>query len=284
MSQVDLHIHTTASDGRLNPPDVVRLAASRGLRVIAITDHDSVAGIAPALDAARNFPRLRVIPGLEMSTNVPKAEIHILGYFVDHHHPELLAILERLRTSREKRAQKMIQKLGGMGIHIKWDRVRELAGDGSVGRPHIARAMLELGCISSFSEAFAQYIGRNGPAYVEQEKLTPGEAIRLITKAGGVAVLAHPANIGRLEEFLTRFKEEGLAGMEVYYDGYPPEVVKQLLMLSHKYELLPCGGSDYHGFGKDNETPLGEAEVPLECAEQLIAMAGAQRWELTQIQ
>ncbi len=148
-NQVDLHLHTTASDGRLRPAEMVRLVANMGLKVIAITDHDSVEGIPEALKAAHEFPSLTVIPGVEMSTDVPHGEIHVLGYFVDYTDASFHETLQRLRNSRVIRAQRMVDKLAGLGVHITWARVAELAGDASVGRPHVAQAMLEKGFVSA---------------------------------------------------------------------------------------------------------------------------------------
>ena len=156
---VDLHLHTTASDGRLAPEEVVRLAAEKGLTVIAITDHDSVEGVQPALEAATAFPSLRVIPGVEINTDAPGGAVHILGYFMDYEDEEFQTTLKELRQSRELRAHQMIDKLEGLGVHVEWQRVQELAAGGSMGRPHIAQAMLENGQISSFEEAFIRYIG-----------------------------------------------------------------------------------------------------------------------------
>ena len=192
MSKVDLHIHSTASDGRLNPADIVRQAAERELSVIAIADHDTVDGIAPAIEAAKAFPKLKVIPAIELSTDVPQGEVHVLGYFIDYADREFHVILERMRHSRLYRARGMIAKLKNLGIHIDWERVQEIAGEGSIGRPHIAQAMLEKGYITSFKEAFDKYISRDGPAYVEREKMTPVEAVELLLQVNGLPVLAHP--------------------------------------------------------------------------------------------
>ncbi|MFQ5924821.1 MAG: PHP domain-containing protein, partial [Dehalococcoidia bacterium] len=192
--KADLHLHTRASDGRLTPGEVVALAAKKGLSVIAITDHDSIEGIAAALVAAESFPSLRVIPGVEINTDIPDGEIHILGYFIDYHSKELKQTLQRLRHAREIRAQRMIAKLAKLGIPVEWRRVKELAGGGSIGRPHIAQAMFEGGYIPSLQEAFKRYIGRQGPAYAERERLSPVEAVELVVKAGGLPMLAHPAN------------------------------------------------------------------------------------------
>jgi len=271
--KVDLHIHTTASDGRLTPEEVVRIAAKQGLSVIAITDHDSLAGIEPALLAAESVPSLRVIPGLEINTDTPNDEVHILGYFIDYHNKGLNQTLERLRDSRESRARKIVAKLGELGIDIAWYRVLELAGGGSVGRPHIAQAMFERGYIPSFQEAFIKYIGRQGPAYVKRERLSPQEAAKLVVKAGGLPVLAHPANIDDLEELLVELKQAGLVGLEAYYDGYHRKMIDGLVSLAAKHGLITSGGSDFHGLGGDNEALLGGIDVPFHCAERLIAMA-----------
>ena len=271
--KIDLHSHSTASDGRLSPEELVKLAVDRGLSVIAITDHDSVEGIEPALLAARDLPPLQVIPGVEISTDIPQNEIHILGYFVDYHNLELKETLERLRNSRKVRAQRMLAKLANLGIHIEWERVQELAGEGAVGRPHIAQAAFERGYVSSLKEAFIKYIGRNGPAYVEREKMTPTEAVELIVRVRGLPVLAHPADIDNLEELLPELQKVGLVGLEAYYDGYPLNVKRHLASLAHKYGLVATGGSDFHGIEGSNETPLGGVEVPYECVEQLLKIA-----------
>ncbi len=275
MSRVDLHIHSTASDGKLEPADVVRGAAERGLAYIALADHDTVSGIAPAQEAAKEFPKLKVIPGVEISTDTPDGEIHILGYFVDYNDPEFKAALDRFRNSRLARARGIVDKLNKLGIHIDWQRVEEIAGDSSIGRPHIAQAMLEKGYIASFKEAFTDYIGRDGPAYVEREKMTPAEAVAIIVKAGGLAVLAHPFTAGEPEAMIRELKPAGLAGIEAYYDNYSAEEIDQLVGLAQKYNLIATGGSDYHGIEPANETAIGGAEVPLESAERLIALAKA---------
>ena len=271
--KVDLHIHTTASDGRLTPEEVVRTAAKQRLSVIAITDHDSLAGIEPAILAAESVPSLRVIPGLEINTDTPNDEVHILGYFIDYRSKGLNQTLERLRNSREARARKIVAKLGELGIDIAWHRVLELAGGGSVGRPHIAQAMFERGYIPTFQEAFIKYIGRQGPAYVKRERLSPQEAAKLVIKAGGLPVLAHPANIDDLEELLVELKQAGLMGLEAYYDGYHRKMIDRLVSLASKHGLITSGGSDFHGLGGDNEAPIGGIDVPFDCAERLIAMA-----------
>jgi len=273
MSKVDLHIHSTASDGRLEPEDIVHKSAENGLTVIAIADHDTVDGITSALVAAKAFPWLKVIPCVELSTDVPSGEVHILGYFIDYTSQELLATLKRLRNSRRERAKGMVAKLGSLGIHIEWQRVQEIAGSGSIGRPHIAQAMLEKGYIASLKEAFTEYIGRGGPAYVEREKMTPVEAMELILQAKGLPVLAHPFTINDPETLVIELKAAGLVGIEAYYDGYTADEISRLVNLADKYGLIASGGSDYHGLDVSSETMIGGADVPIKSAEQLIALA-----------
>ena len=269
---LDLHLHSTASDGRLSPEELVWTAAHLGLAVISLTDHDSVDGIAPALKAAQSYPTLKVIPGVEVSTDVPHGEVHILGYFIDYANPELVIKLAAFRNSRKVRAQRMIAKLATMGVHVEWNRVEDIAGTGSVGRPHIAQAMLEKGYVPSQREAFAKYIGREAPAYVEREKMTPEEVVELITRVGGLAVLAHPAEIDDLEQLIPRLQRVGLIGMEVYYNNYPPRTTQYLASLAHKHALIATGGSDYHGIDNATETPIGGVAIPPEGVDRLLAL------------
>ncbi|MFC1929192.1 PHP domain-containing protein [Chloroflexota bacterium] len=273
MSKVDLHIHSTASDGQLSPAEVVGKSAEAGLTVIAITDHDTVDGITPALEAAKTLPKLKVIPGVEISTDIPKGEVHVLGYYIDYTSPELLTNLERMRYSRQGRAQGMVAKLRDLGIRIEWQRVQEIVGSSSIGRPHIAQAMLEKGYIASIKEAFTKYISREGPAYVEREKMSPVEAVELILQAKGLPVLAHPFTVNDPETLVIELKAAGLVGIEAYYNAYTPEEINRLLSLADKYGLIATGGSDYHGLDASAETMIGGANVPIESAEQLIALA-----------
>ncbi len=273
MSKVDLHIHSTASDGRLSPAEIVHTSVELGLTIIALTDHDTVDGVAPALAAAKAFPRLKVIPGVEISTDMPTDEVHVLGYFIDYTDYKLQATLERMRHSRQQRAQRMIAKLGNLGIPIEWQRVQEIAGSGSIGRPHLAQAMLEKGYIASIKEAFTNYIGRDGPAYAARDKVTPPEAVRLILRCNGLPVLAHPFTINDPETMVVELKAAGLVGIEAYYDNYTAGEINRLVSLAHKYNLIASGGSDYHGLDAVTETMIGGADVPMEAAEQLIARA-----------
>ncbi len=273
MSKVDLHIHSSASDGLLSPTEIVRKSVVLGLTIIALTDHDTVDGIAPALAAAKAFPQLKVIPAVEISTDVSADEVHVLGYFVDYTAYELQIALERMRSSRQQRARGMIAKLGDSGIHIEWQRVQEIAEGGTVGRPHLAQAMLEKGYIASIKEAFTKYISRSGPAYVERDKMTPQEAVELILRSNGLPVLAHPLFISDPEKLVVELKAAGLVGIEAYYDNYTADEIERLVSLANKYNLITSGGSDYHGLDASTETMLGGTDVPMQAAEQLIALA-----------
>jgi predicted metal-dependent phosphoesterase TrpH len=273
VSRVDLHIHSSASDGRLSPEEVVGESVRRGLSVIALTDHDTVSGVAPALAAARVFPELTVIPGVELSTDVPQGEVHILGYFIDYNDGELLARLERMRNSRRERAQAMIAKLRDLGVSIDWSRVQEVAGEGSVGRPHLAQAMLEKGYVASLREAFDSYLGRGGPAYVERRKLTPAAAVELVLRVKGLPVLAHPLTVSDPEALVIELKAAGLVGIEAYYKDYSAADIGELLSLAERHHLVVTGGSDYHGLDNESEVMIGGAPVPLSAAERLMALA-----------
>jgi predicted metal-dependent phosphoesterase TrpH len=272
VSLVDLHVHSNVSDGWLTPPELVGKAAGLGLKVLSLTDHDTVDGIAPALQAADGFPDLLFIPGVEISTDLPDGEAHILGYYIDYADLELGEALERFRNSRQMRARRMVEKLAGLGIEIDWERVQEIAGEGSIGRPHIARAMLEKGYIDTLEQAFKQYLGHGGPAYVERDKMTPEEAVTLVLRAGGLPVLAHPFTAGDPEEMVARLKTAGLVGIEAYYKDNTPEQTQNTLDLAARYGLVATGGSDYHGIDA-SEVEMGGVEVPMEAVENLARLA-----------
>ena len=273
MSQVDLHVHSTASDGKLSPSQIIARAAEIGLKVIALTDHDSVDGIIPALEASKAFPSLTFIPGVEISTDLADGEAHILGYFIDYASPELAKLLQKSRDSRSGRGKRMVEKLNALGVKIEWARVQQIAGDGAIGRPHVAQAMMEKGYIKQFEEAFDKYIGHGGPAYVEREKMTPEEAVSMIVNARGLPVLAHPFTVKDPEAMVISLKKVGLIGLEVYYKDNTPRQTANALLLAKKYGLIPTGGTDFHGIGDGNEVRLGGTEVPMSSAERLIKMA-----------
>ena len=266
---VDLHLHTTASDGRLSPRELVRLAADRGLKQISVSDHDTTEGLAEAFQEAEEHTGLRIIPGIELSTDIPGNEIHMLGYFIQYQEEPFQEVLRRFREGRVHRARQMVEKLAALGIELDWERVQEIAGDGAVGRPHIALALVEKGYCKEPKDAFPEYLGRNGLAYVERSKLTPAEAIQMLLKVGGVPVLAHPAYLSELEAAVPELKAAGLLGMEVYYANFTPEKVRYLERLAAEYDIIPCGGSDFHGLGNTGEALPGSMGPPLSTVERL---------------
>ena len=271
---IDLHLHTLASDGRLSPTELIQLVANQGLETISITDHDSTEGLAEAYEAAKKFPYMRIIPGIEMSADIPGDEVHVLGYFLDYHDVEFQEMLTELRRGRVGRAQVMVEKLVALGKPVEWERVLHFAGDGTVGRPHIALAMVEAGYFKEPKEAFEEYLGNDGLAYYDRPKLNPTESVAMIRKVGGVPVLAHPTFMNDMEAGIASLKKEGLVGMEVYYAQYDDDTVRHLARLAREYDLIPCGGSDYHGLGNTGE-PLPGTLGPPEKTVKLLEDAAA---------
>jgi 3',5'-nucleoside bisphosphate phosphatase len=272
VSTVDLHTHSTASDGVLAPAQLVALAVARGLRVLALTDHDTVAGL-DEVTAAADTAGLQLIPGVELSTHVTSGEVHVLGYFVDPANATLTGALARFRDARANRAQTMVEQLTAAGAPIAYARVAALAG-GAIGRPHVARALVEAGHATSVNDAFARYLVRGRPGYVERYRLTPPEAVRLIRAAGGVAVLAHPYSVADLEATLPELLAAGLGGLECYYGDYDDAQHQALLAVATQHHLVPTGGTDFHGPGLAHQRPLGGTAVPPEIVAQLTA-----RWQ-----
>ncbi len=270
MSRVDLHIHTTASDGTLTPTEVVQTAIENGLSAIAITDHDTTGGLEEALAAAEGTV-LEVVPGIELSAEHGSGEAHILGYFVDRRDEALQEMLAVLRRARRERARKMIGKLAGMGVIVSWGRVQEIAGDSSAfGRPHIAEALREKGYVDSINEAFYRYIGLDGPAYVARYKLTPSQAVEIVRAAGGLPVLAHPWH---QRDMIVSLSACGLVGLEACYPRYSDEEREELASLAERYGLIVTGGTDFHGYADDGDLTLGDVPVPPDSLERLRAMA-----------
>jgi len=266
---IDLHLHTLASDGRLSPTELIQLVANQGLETISITDHDSTEGLAEAYEAAKEFPYMRIIPGIEMSADIPGDEVHVLGYFLDYHDVEFQETLTELRRGRVGRAQVIVEKLVALGKPVEWERVLHFAGDGTVGRPHIALAMVEAGYFKEPKEAFEEYLGNDGLAYYDRPKLNPTESVAMIRKVGGVPVLAHPTFMNDMEAGIASLKKEGLVGMEVYYAQYDDDTVRHLARLAREYDLIPCGGSDYHGLGNTGEPLPGTLGPPEETVKLL---------------
>ena len=263
-----MHIHSTASDGVYTPSEVVYKALERGLSVIALTDHDTLAGVAEAQQAAAGTG-LEIIAGVEVNSEGDWGDLHFLGYYVDPENGPLREKLQAMRDARVGRARKMVERLREMGMGLEWEEVRALAGGDSVGRPHVARALLNRGYVATMQEAFDRFINNDGPAYVPRLRLTPPEVIEAIIGAGGVPVLAHPGHYWTALERLSKFVEYGLRGVEVYYPDHSPKEIETLLELCREYGLLVTGGTDFHGPTVREGAPLGSVYVPLECVERL---------------
>lgn len=266
---IDLHTHSTASDGLYAPAELVRLAHEAGLRTIGLVDHDTTNGLGEAIAAGKALG-VTVVPGIEVNTELPnrQGEAHMLGYYLQYEQPAFQQSLSLLRDARERRGERMVEQLRSQGINITWERVRAIA-QGSVGRPHVARALIESGYATDVSDAFNKYLMPGKPGYVPRYKLTPEEAIRLIKSVRGVPVLAHPADISDLEEkLLPALVMGGLQGIECYYGAYDEATVRRLLKLADDYGLVPTGGSDYHGPNM-HPTPLGGRYVPQTSLERL---------------
>ncbi len=257
---IDLHVHSTASDGTLTPEEVVGVALDKGLRALALADHDSVAGIEPALAAAAGSG-LVFLPAVEISTDYEATEVHVLGYFLDYHHPELLAKLSAIREAREGRAEKMVALLREHGLHITYEQVLERANGGSVGRPHVAGVLVDSGHVNTPQEAFDRYLGRGRPAYVPRYKLTPQEAIELIRRCAGLPVLSHPGLV-RNDTLVREIIEEGAEGLEAYHSAHSQTANEKYAALARERGLLITCGTDSHGPGGSIPVEIGSVKMP----------------------
>jgi predicted metal-dependent phosphoesterase TrpH len=275
LSSVDLHCHSTASDGLLTPAGLVAYASERGLSVIGLTDHDSTRGIAQAMAAAAEIG-IEVVPGVELSSEIEGLQAHILGYFIDPVSASLQQEFAWMNESRRERIGRICRNLNDAGIRIDVEDVLVLAGDGTVGRPHVARVLVTNGYASDVGDAFARYLTRGRPGYALSEKITPEGAISAINRAGGAAVLAHPWSTKNPRAAVERLVPAGLSGLECYYGEYEPEVRDDLALLAQEFALIPTGGSDFHGKGV-KKTDLGSVAVPAESVEHLRSAADAIR-------
>jgi predicted metal-dependent phosphoesterase TrpH len=267
--RVDLHAHTNASDGEHSPEELVAIARERGVGVLGIADHDTVAGLERAMVAAAQPGDIEIIPGAELSTDWEKREIHVLAYMLDHRDPAVNALVDKFREGRLGRAQKILAKLDALGVQIELGQVAAIAGDAAIGRPHIARAMVESGQVATVQEAFDKYLASAKPAYVEYESATPFQAVEMIRRVGGVPVLAHPREVARIIPDLVKV---GLVGIEVYYAEYDEDSRRELSEIARQYGLIKTGGSDFHGLNRmGHMSALGEANVPIEVVAKLKA-------------
>ena len=260
-SHVDLHTHTTASDGLLAPADLISLARQRGLSVLGITDHDTIDGLPEALATALDAG-LTVVPGVELSTSIGGHEVHVLGYFVDPGDPHFLASLADLAGARRRRIVSMVERLNELGYPIAIEPILAQAESGTIGRPHVARALMDLGVVDTVGEAFERLLKPGKPGWVPRERFSPEDAIALILANGAIPVLAHPFTTGDVEATLARLVPAGLRGLEVFYGEYGAAQHAELLATAQRWQLIPTGGSDYHGPKFKEGRELGSAPVP----------------------
>ncbi|RJX41019.1 PHP domain-containing protein [Paenibacillus pinisoli] len=277
--RADLHTHTTASDGMYAPEEVVRRAKLAGLSAVAITDHDTIAGVEAAV-AAGEQAGIAVVPGAEISTVTGRSDIHVLAYCTDNSDPIWLERLAWIGSARERRNEAIVSKLQELGIDIAMADVLEAASgkEGSIGRPHIAGALIRKGIVSDMNEAFAQYLGAGTKAYVQVQSVATTEALRWIREAGGVSVIAHPGLYGR-DELLEQWVREGVQGIEAYHSDHTAEEAERYCAFGEKHGLLITGGSDFHGErgGVSFHGVLGSSGVELAVADQLRRMAASMR-------
>ena len=279
MREIDLHVHTTASDGTTPPGDAVRLAAESGLRALAITDHDNIGGYAAAARAGKALG-VEVVPGVEISTRFHRA-VHILGYYIDPESPALKPVLDWVVQDRDARNEKMAALMAADGLPISYEQMHERFG-AVVGRPHFARVLVELGLAETVKDAFDRFVEKGQKYYVGRNFLSIERSIEIIRAGGGVPVLAHPFQYklddAALRELIEHCIESGLLGLECRYSGYDEDMCAYLLALAEEYRLLPTGGSDYHGANKPHialgSGLDGELVVPYEWLARLKEAAG----------
>lgn len=273
MGCIDLHLHTTHSDGSLRPADVLTLAQKAEVSALAITDHDIMDGLPEAMAVGTQLG-IEVLPGVEISSFDGKGELHILGYCLNWRDEKLQSRLAVLRASRHRRNPLIVERLQAMGLELTYDEVRALAGTESVGRPHIARVLMEKGYVTSAKEAFDRYLAEGRPGYVARELPSPAEAISWIKEAQGVAVLAHPTWVKEsdtaLPAFVRALKDNGLGGIEVHYSTHTQQQTMRFLELAKQFDLLVTGGSDFHGLTKP-DIEVGVGRGSLKVPEQLLA-------------
>jgi 3',5'-nucleoside bisphosphate phosphatase len=273
---VDLHSHTTASDGTLAPRELVRLAARHGVRVLAVTDHDSTGGLAEAMDEAKSLPPLEVVPGLEINCDVAGAEVHVLGYCVDWEAAWFQEFLGAQREERRQRVYRIAARLAELGMPIDPEDVFALVKEGSAGRPHVAQAMVDRGYVKSVREAFDRYLSMNGPANVPRRRFTPAEAVGVIRRARGVPVLAHPGLANR-DELIPELVEAGLLGLEAFYPEHSAGQITAYREMCACLGLIATGGSDFHGPRVGGARHPGAQPVPesawLELRDRLASLA-----------
>ena len=274
---IDLHMHSIYSDGTNTPEELVKMAEKRGLKAIALTDHDTLGGIVPLFDAGANSS-VETIPGIELSAECARGTMHILGYFIDHNCEALLEKVEIVRQGRAERNQIILKKLNKLGYRLMWDEIADLAGSDVVGRPHFAQALVSRKLVKSKKAAFDLLLAKGRPAYVERYRYSAQECIELIHQAGGISVLAHPATIympeDQLKGLVKGLAELGLGGIEAYYAEHHPENMQRFLRWGAQMGLVCTGGTDYHGAHTPDlklGSGFGQLRVPDEALDHLKA-------------
>lgn len=259
----DLHIHTTFSDGLLTPEEVVDLAAKKELDGIAITDHDTTLGIDRAIERSKIYKDIQVIPGIEFSCIYNTEEIHILGYFIDYKSPDLVQLTDNLILERRNRGYKIIDRLNTLGINITIDDVKKFSGENNIGRPHIARALIEKGWVHNIDEAFNKYLEMGKAAYIERYKLSIEDAIDIIHKSKGIAVIAHPGLI-KNKDIIYHCIKIGIDGIETVHSKHSKKEIEFYTKLANEHNLINTGGSDCHGELIDGDYMLGKYYIYLD--------------------
>lgn len=281
MDKIDLHVHTTASDGTMCPRDVVSLAAMQGLKAIALTDHDTMAGLQEAGEAGELLG-VTIVPGIELSTAYQGREVHLLGYFLDPEAKKLRDYMAWVQTARRTRNAKIVEKLQKKGFDVTMEQLEAAHPDATPGRPHIAARLVEIGAVDSVKEAFRRYLSEGRSCYVAREYIPFADGAQLIRDCGGVAVLAHPLQYGfdraKLEKLIQDAAAAGVTGMEIYYTGYTQADMNKLFDLAEKYTLLPTGGSDFHGDNKPG-VQIGTGDGNLAVPAYMLAMLAMSQYQ-----
>lgn len=270
-------MHTNRSDGFHDPSELVGIAASQGVRVMAITDHDTLAGISEAVARGRELG-VRVIPGIELSVRIPHGNMHLLGYFPDEAPSPICERIEGFGDTRTVRAREMVDRLAELGAPLNWDAVLAVADGAPIGRPHIAEALINAGHVTERQEAFDLYLATGRPAYVGSDGLDPEEAVDLVRLSGGAAVLAHPETLklddAHLDPFVGRLARAGLAGIEVYRPEHTADQFARFRGLASRWDLIPSGGSDYHRPSSPHMPgSTGDPALPTDTVDRLLAFA-----------
>ncbi len=279
MGHVDLHLHTTASDGVMSPSEIVKYAKAKGLQAISITDHDTIGGLEEGLAEGRRIG-FEVIPGIEISAEHSPGSMHLLGYFMDIHHPRLKERLAHLQQARAERNPKMVEKLNHLGVDLTYEEVVRASGGGQVGRPHFAQVLVEKKYARNFQDAFERYLKKGAPAYVDKFRYSPREAIHFVNEAGGVVVLGHPNTLGlsgsnELDNLILSLLKEGLKGIEAFYPEHSSYEIVYYKALAERYGLVVTGGTDYHGIEKESldiGVGRGDMKLPYSIVEALKAV------------